>query len=100
MVKTMVSFCAEMFRVIVIFLLGMYLLWLLEKQIYGDSLGIEIMLLLAVINFLVLFILYRNKWQFSGWFQSKNAKKLPPALVKILWGIIVVSLFLIVPLVK
>lgn len=99
-VKTLFSFGTELLRVIVLLLLGMYLLWIIEMQFYGESLSIEAILLLAVTNFLVLFILYRNKWQFSGWFKSTNAKKLPPALVKILWIIIVVSLLLIVPLVK
>lgn len=34
--------------------------------------------------FLLLFVIYRNKWQFSGWYQGKGKQKLPKKLSKYL----------------
>lgn len=34
--------------------------------------------------FLLFFVIYRNKWQFSGWYQGKGKQKLPKKLSKYL----------------
>lgn len=42
---------------------------------------------------ILLFVLYRNKLQFSGWYQGKNMNKLPESISK---GLIIISIFLLV----
>lgn len=42
---------------------------------------------------LLLFIMYRNKWQFSGWYKGKGRVKLPKLVS---WTLILVSIVLIV----
>lgn len=34
--------------------------------------------------FILMFILYRNKWQFSGWYKGKGREKLPKKVSQIL----------------
>ena len=34
--------------------------------------------------FVLFFVLYRNKWQFSGWYKGKEKRKLPKKLSKYL----------------
>jgi hypothetical protein len=36
--------------------------------------------------YILLFVLYRNKFQFSGWYKGKNRKKLPKKVSQILIG--------------
>jgi len=42
---------------------------------------------------LILFVLYRNKWQFSGWYNGKAREKLPK---KVSLTLILVSIILII----
>jgi hypothetical protein len=45
--------------------------------------------------FILFFVLYRNKYQFSGWYTGKGRKKLPQQVSKLLISISI--LFLILP---
>ena len=42
--------------------------------------------------FLLLFVLYRNKWQFSGWYKGTGKKKLAKGVT---WMILAVSVVLV-----
>ncbi|QFF98984.1 hypothetical protein PB01_10990 [Psychrobacillus glaciei] len=52
---------------------------------YSLSGGIAILLLL--------FVLYRNKWQFSGWYKGKGREKLSKTVS---WTLVLVSFVLII----
>lgn len=47
----------------------------------------------AIAIFLVLFVLYRNKWQFTGWYKGKRREKLPKTISL---ALILVSIVLVV----
>ena len=47
--------------------------------------------------FLLLFVLYRNKWQFSGWYTGKGREKLPKTVSLTL--ILVSTVLIILPFV-
>ena len=47
----------------------------------------------ALAILLLLFVLYRNKWQFSGWYTVKGRKKLSKTVS---WTLILVSIVLII----
>ncbi|MDZ5472961.1 hypothetical protein SM124_14680 [Bacillus sp. 31A1R] len=76
----------ELARIILIFLfLGSILAYVLgtlysefdinmEQYGWTASLGI----------YLFLFVLYRNRWQFSGWYKGKGKEKLPKKLSRML----------------
>ena len=46
--------------------------------------------------FILIFVLYRNKFQFSEWYEGEGKEKLPKRISKIL---IVISIILLLPLI-
>lgn len=83
----------ELLRIIFIFLLLGGLIWVLIGNVYQFD-GIENYQWLPGIGvYIVLFILYRNKMQFSGWYVGKGRKKLPAKVSRTLIGI---AIFLLV----
>jgi hypothetical protein len=91
----------ELLRIIVIFaFLGSMFAALLE-YVYG-TLGVntdryEWMAFLA--NIILLFVLYRNKLQFSGWYKGKGKEKLPKRVSNLLFTFSILLLILL-PLVN
>lgn len=76
----------ELLRIIVIVvLLGSFLGYLIRK-IYSE-IGINIdehgwTTILGI--FILIFVLYRNKMQFSGWYKGKGREKLPRGATQLL----------------
>lgn len=74
-------FFLEIIRIVVLLIVvGGFLGWV-ENNIYL-SLGMNIdnspyMWLISIANLLFLFVLYRNRWQFSGWYKGQQNRKLP-----------------------
>lgn len=73
-----VGFLLELVRIVVLMVLIGAALSALMRQIYV-YLGFDAVngWLLGVAIYLVLFVMYRNKWQFSGWYKGKGREKLP-----------------------
>lgn len=68
----------ELLRIIIIFGLLGGLIWAIIGNIYTINEATETYSWLGGIAVLVLlFVLYRNKLQFSGWYQGNSRKKLP-----------------------
>lgn len=42
--------------------------------------------------FILLFVLYRNKWQFSGWYTGKDREKLPKRVSQLLTSVSILLL--------
>lgn len=83
----------ELVRIIVIFGLLGALAWTLISDIYSVSEITEHYSWLGAIAILILlFVFYRNKLQFSGWYKGKGNKKLPRAVST---SLIVVSFLLL-----
>lgn len=79
-------FLLELVRIILLFGFVGSLLGMLFTFIY-ELLGINIankewMLSLSI--FILLFVLYRNRWQFSGWYKGKGREKLPKNVTNVL----------------
>lgn len=67
----------ELLRIIVVFGLLGALGWVVMRNIYTINETTETYSWLgALAIFILLFILYRNKLQFSGWYKGKGRKKL------------------------
>lgn len=64
----------ELLRIMVIFAFFLGLGWMGMGNVYPEKsyswLGI-------IGIFILLFVLYRNKWQFKGWYKGKSRRKLP-----------------------
>ncbi|AYA75755.1 hypothetical protein DOE78_10075 [Bacillus sp. Y1] len=76
----------ELVRIILLFGFLGSLLGMLFTFIY-EFLGVNIankewMVSLSI--FILLFVLYRNRWQFSGWYKGKGREKLPKKVTNIL----------------
>ncbi|MGP4039571.1 hypothetical protein ACTWP4_06685 [Gracilibacillus sp. D59] len=68
----------EQLRIIIIFVLLGGLGWAIIENIYTINEATEGYSWLSALAILVLlFVLYRNKLQFSGWYQGDGRKKLP-----------------------
>ncbi|WP_068674133.1 hypothetical protein [Oceanobacillus sp. Castelsardo] len=68
----------ELLRIIIIFVLLGGLAWAIIGNIYTINGVTETYSWLSALSILVLlFVLYRNKLQFSGWYKGKGRKKLP-----------------------
>ncbi|MGP4066061.1 hypothetical protein ACTWPF_14145 [Oceanobacillus sp. M65] len=68
----------ELLRIIFIFILLGGFTWEVLNSIYSAYEGIETYKWIGAIGiYLTLFVLYRNIFQFSGWYQGKGRKKLP-----------------------
>ncbi|MHA6531255.1 hypothetical protein [Paenibacillus sp. BAC0078] len=75
------TFVLEILRLLFLLALTMIVLGGLEQELfkllydrtlYPESAGVG--------NFIVFFVLYRNYWQFKGWFQSDKNQKLGRSL--------------------
>jgi len=76
----------ELVRIILLFGFLGSLLRMLFTFIY-EFLGVNIankewMVSLSI--FILLFVLYRNRWQFSGWYKGKGREKLPKKVTNVL----------------
>lgn len=96
----LVGFILEILRIVVLMMLISAALSALLRQICV-YLGFDVVngWLLGVAIYLVLFVMYRNKWQFAGWYKGKGREKLPSRLAI---GLILCSIILAVtaPFVK
>jgi hypothetical protein len=76
----------ELVRIILLFGFLGSVLGMLFTFIY-EFLGVNIankewMVSLSI--FILLFVLYRNRWQFSGWYKGKGREKLPKKVTNVL----------------
>lgn len=84
----------ELLRIIIIFMLLGGLGWAIIGNIYKINEATEpYSWLSAIAILLLLFVLYRNKLQFSGWYKGKGRLKLPKSVSLTL---ILSSIFLII----
>ncbi|CAM3853357.1 hypothetical protein MALU111345_22045 [Marinicrinis lubricantis] len=88
----------EYFRAIIIMFIGFIILGLLERLLY-KKLQLDLSnisgSLLMIANFLVVFILYRNYFQFKGWLASSpSTKKLSKTTTYILLSIVLINFVL------
>lgn len=74
-------------RALLILIIGMYLFWKIEEYSLGADKAQQFVWVLAIANFLILFILYRNVFQFKGWKALRGHRKLPKKLSAALLGI-------------
>src|SRR5690625_5234363 len=71
----------ELLRIIIIFVLLGGVGWMLVENIYTINETTENYSWLgAIAILLLLFVLYRNKLQFSGWYNGKGKVKLPKSV--------------------
>ncbi|MYL72387.1 hypothetical protein GLW00_16190 [Halobacillus litoralis] len=83
----------ELLRIVFLFIFGGALVWVVLAPFYNvHPLSREYQWLGALGVYGILFVFYRNRWQFSGWYKGKGRKKLPLSLTRI---IIVGSMVLI-----
>ncbi|WP_053366433.1 hypothetical protein [Bacillus sp. FJAT-27245] len=76
----------ELTRIILIFLFLGSILGYAVGALYSDfGINMEQYGWACVLGiYVILFVLYRNRWQFSGWYKGEGREKLPPKLSKIL----------------
>ncbi|QTM98971.1 hypothetical protein ERJ70_06435 [Sediminibacillus dalangtanensis] len=75
--KALLAAVFELLRILIIFLFLAALMWIALGNIYTWSPRAEkFQWLGGIAVYLVLFVLYRNKWQFSGWYQGEGRKRL------------------------
>lgn len=75
----------ELFRIILILVILGALGWAVIENIYtGNELTESYSWLGAIAILILLFVLYRNKLQFSGWYKGKGKAKLPKSVTVIL----------------
>lgn len=70
-------FLLKFARALIILLLGMSLFWNLERGFLGEEKMERYLWLLFGANYLLLFVLYRNWLQFTGWKALQGTTKLP-----------------------
>ncbi|GIO21609.1 hypothetical protein [Oceanobacillus sp. J11TS1] len=81
----------ELIRIIVIFGLLGALGWVVIRNIYTINEATESYSWLGALAILVLlFVLYRNKLQFSGWYKGEGRNKLPKKVSITLIGVSVI----------
>jgi accessory gene regulator protein AgrB len=56
----------------------------------------EFVWLMWIAIYILLFVFYRNKFQFSGWYKGERQRKLPKAITFVMLGCSVI-LFIITP---
>lgn len=84
----------ELLRIIVIFALLGALGWTILGKIYAvNGIADPYSWIGALALLVLLFVLYRNKLQFSGWDRSKNKKRLP---TKVSLALIIISIILMI----
>ncbi|QKY68359.1 hypothetical protein [Lentibacillus sp. CBA3610] len=74
----------ELLRIILIFALFGGLLWLILNNIYDGIAAEQYQWIGGLGIYVFLFILYRNRWQFSGWYTGEGRQKLPKKAVQTL----------------
>lgn len=87
----------ELLRILIIFaFLGGIFGWLVDSLYRSMGLIHEPYIGLGYISVLLfLFILYRNKWQFGGWYEGKGRRKLSKTIT---WALLVAAvLFFMIP---
>lgn len=84
----------ELLRVLFIFLILLAVLGTLFENMYGaiGNGGEQYSWLLYMAIFLFTFVLYRNKLQFSGWYEGKE--KLPKKVSQLLLAVAVILVLL------
>ncbi|MFB9974710.1 hypothetical protein FPQ10_12505 [Allobacillus sp. SKP2-8] len=91
-------FGLELFRIAVIVLLLGGLGWFLLNEIYASiDQTIELKWLGAIAILLLVFVLYRNKLQFTGWYQGSKNVKLPKSVTYLL--VFSAVIFMIIPII-
>ncbi len=89
----------ELLRIIFIFLLLGGLAWTVLNHIYSFYGGIRSYKWIGAIGiYIALFVLYRNIFQFSGWYQRKGRKKLPHNMTFVLLGVSILCILLPFPM--
>ncbi|WP_340021676.1 hypothetical protein MHI24_22095 [Paenibacillus sp. FSL K6-1096] len=89
----MAVFCIEIVRLIVLLVLTLLLLIAVEQWLFTMLYGREGNLYTAVPgNLLVFIVMYRNHWQFKGWYRSEQNLKLKPGWTR---GLSMAALLLI-----
>ncbi|WP_139491268.1 hypothetical protein [Brevibacillus dissolubilis] len=72
----------ELIRIVIIAILGLSILFGIEQALMGEVLeGVRFWLALAG-NLILIFLFYRNVWQFSGWYRGAGRQKLPGSVTK------------------
>ena len=90
----LLSFVLELLRLCILFVLTLLILGWLEKNLYELIFGIEIYYSSMTLgNTLIFLILYRNYFQFKGWYKSEENKKLSKVTTR---NLAVLSLILII----
>ncbi|MBP1947199.1 hypothetical protein [Virgibacillus litoralis] len=92
----------ELLRIIFIFMLLGGLVWLVIGNIYTINEVTESYQWIAALGIYVsLFVLYRNRFQFSGWYKGKGRKKLsqPTTLLLMCCSIFMLTLPIILGLI-
>ncbi|RLL40595.1 hypothetical protein D8M04_18790 [Oceanobacillus piezotolerans] len=83
----------ELFRIIIIFMVLGALGWGVIGNVYTINETTESYSWLSGIAiFILLFVLYRNKLQFSGWYKGKGKAKLPKSVT----GTLILSSILLI----
>ncbi|WP_282940540.1 hypothetical protein [Paenibacillus sp. RC67] len=79
-------FLLELVRIVIFLAIGFGVLGWVEQLIYAPiKIQIEDYFSVYLIgNLLILFVFYRNVFQFGGWFKSTQNKKLPRTLTALL----------------
>lgn len=88
------SFILELLRMCILLILTLLILGGLERLIYSIMLGTPLYnWSMGIGNIVLFFILYRNYFQFMGWYKSAKNQKLNTSTTI---GLAVISLMLIV----
>ncbi|WP_419885889.1 hypothetical protein [Paenibacillus sp. B-A-8] len=88
------SFIVELFRLCVLLVLTLFILGGVERLVYQSIFGQPLYnWSMGLGNLLIFFMLYRNHFQFKGWYKSEKNVKLPILTTRI---ITVISLGLII----
>lgn len=84
----------ELIRIVIIFTILGIVGWLILGNIYTSNQATESYSWLGAIGLLLLiFVLYRNKLQFSGWYKGESKEKLPR---NVMLTLVLASLLLII----
>lgn len=85
----------EFLRMVLIFVFVGAVVWLLLGPLYTIKETVEQYQWLGALGvYLLLFVMYRNRWQFSGWYQGDGRKRLPTLVTKLLVSLAVVLMLL------
>lgn len=89
-------FILELLRLIIIVMLGSAFLASFESLVY-EYFGInlpEVYGYVALANFIIMIVFYKNYFQFKGWYKSSQNKKIPKRLTRVLIGSSVVAIMM------